>query len=194
MFLAWSGMQLEEVALIDDLDDQLLDIVGLVRIVGHQASPATFPSDRPCLRSGTIGGFSLLLEGRKPNRRRVIISASTSFSNERSATPDLVVCVIAPPSSSAVTSSCVTVFTTSGPVTNMYEESLTMKMKSVIAGEYTAPPAQGPMISGDLGNDAGGQDVPLEDVGITAQRGDAFLDARAAGVVQPDHRRADLHA
>ena len=53
----------------------------------------------------------------------------------------------APPSSSAVTSSCVTVFTTSGPVTNMYELSFTMKMKSVIAGEYTAPPAHGPMIS-----------------------------------------------
>ncbi|MNW03695.1 hypothetical protein D3C71_1996670 [compost metagenome] len=58
----------------------------------------------------------------------------------------MVVCVSAPPSSSAVTSSWVTVFTTSGPVTNMYDESLTMKMKSVIAGEYTAPPAQGPMI------------------------------------------------
>ena len=55
-------------------------------------------------------------------------------------------CVSAPPRSSALTSSCVTVFTTSGPVTNMYELSLTMKMKSVIAGEYTAPPAHGPMI------------------------------------------------
>jgi hypothetical protein len=42
---------------------------------------------------------------------------------------------MAPPSSSAVISSWVTVFTTSGPVTNMYEESFTMKMKSVIAGE-----------------------------------------------------------
>jgi hypothetical protein len=28
----------------------------------------------------------------------------------------------------------------------MEEESFTMKMKSVMAGEYTAPPAQGPMI------------------------------------------------
>ena len=53
--------------------------------------------------------------------------------------------VRAPPSSSWVTSSWVTVFTTSGPVTNMYDESFTMKMKSVIAGEYTAPPAHGPM-------------------------------------------------
>ena len=62
-----------------------------------------------------------------------------------SATPLLVVWVIAPPSSSALTSSCVTVFTTSGPVTNMYELSFTMKMKSVNAGEYTAPPADGPI-------------------------------------------------
>ncbi|CAA9482490.1 MAG: hypothetical protein AVDCRST_MAG12-1595 [uncultured Rubrobacteraceae bacterium] len=36
---------------------------------------------------------------------------------------------------------------TSGPVMNMCEVSFTMKMKSVIAGEYTAPPAHGPMIS-----------------------------------------------
>ncbi len=40
--------------------------------------------------------------------------------------------------------SWVTVFTTLGPVTNMREVRRTMKMKSVIAGEYTAPPAQGP--------------------------------------------------
>ncbi|EXI81224.1 MAG: hypothetical protein AW10_01238 [Candidatus Accumulibacter appositus] len=67
-------------------------------------------------------------------KRRSIIKASTSFSKARSATPDLLVCVTAPPSSSAVTSSWVTVLTTSGPVTNMYDESLTMKMKSVIDG------------------------------------------------------------
>ncbi len=43
--------------------------------------------------------------------------------------------------------SCVTVFTTFGPVTNMYDDPSTMKVKSVIAGEYTAPPAHGPMIN-----------------------------------------------
>ena len=42
-----------------------------------------------------------------------------SFSKATSATPDLVVWVTAPPSSSWVTTSLVTVFTTSGPVTNM---------------------------------------------------------------------------
>src|SRR3982750_4723787 len=61
------------------------------------------------------------------------------------ATPDFDACVDAPPSSSNVTSSPVTVFTTSGPVMNMYEVPSTMRTKSVIAGEYTAPPAHGPI-------------------------------------------------
>jgi hypothetical protein len=60
-----------------------------------------------------------LFSGRKSIRRRTSISASTSFSNAPSATLDLRVWVLAPPSSSAVTTSLVTVFTTSGPVTNM---------------------------------------------------------------------------
>ncbi len=58
-----------------------------------------------------------------------------SFSKAPSAMAERVVCTEAPPSSSGVTVSLVTVFTTSGPVTNMYEVSRTMKMKSVIAGE-----------------------------------------------------------
>ena len=65
-----------------------------------------------------------LLEARLPRRRR-----------RTCATPDFVACVIAPPSSSWVTSSPVTVFTTSGPVMNMCDVPFTMKMKSVIAGE-----------------------------------------------------------
>ena len=71
---------------------------------------------------------------------RVLASASTSFSKATCATPDLEVCVCAPPSCSWVISSCVTDLTTSGPVTKRYEESLTMNVKSVMAGEYTAPP------------------------------------------------------
>ena len=63
------------------------------------------------------------------------------------ATPLVALCVIAPPRSCLETSSCVTVLMTSGPVMNMYEVSRVMKIKSVIAGEYTAPPAHGPMIA-----------------------------------------------
>ena len=60
-----------------------------------------------------------LLAGKKSISRRICNRHSTSFSKAPSETPDLVVCTEAPPSSSAVTTSLVTVFTTSGPVTNM---------------------------------------------------------------------------
>ena len=36
---------------------------------------------------------------------------------------------------------------TSGPVMYMYDVFFTMKIQSVSAGEYTAPPAVGPMIA-----------------------------------------------
>ena len=45
------------------------------------------------------------------------------------------------------TSSCVTVLMTSGPVTKRYEVFSVMNTKSVMAGEYTAPPAHGPRIA-----------------------------------------------
>ena len=48
--------------------------------------------------------------------------------------PERTLWVMAPPSSSLVTSSWVTVLITSGPVTNMYAVSFTMTLKSVMAG------------------------------------------------------------
>ena len=71
---------------------------------------------------------------------------SSSFSAAKWATPLLVACTLAPPSSSDVTVSPVTLFTTAGPVRNMYDVFFTMMVKSVNAGEYTAPPAHGPKI------------------------------------------------
>ena len=59
--------------------------------------------------------------------------------------------VRAPPSSSNSTSSPVTVRMTSGPVMNMCEVPSTITVKSVMAGEYTAPPAHGPMTSESCG-------------------------------------------
>ena len=68
---------------------------------------------------GRSGTSSLFDSGRKSKKSRATSSASMSFSSARSATEVLVVWVIAPPSSSCVTISLVTVLTTSGPVTNM---------------------------------------------------------------------------
>ena len=46
---------------------------------------------------------------------------------------------------------------------------------------------------GNLGHHARGHDVALEHVGIARERGDAFLNARTARVVQADDRCAVLH-
>ena len=45
----------------------------------------------------------------------------------------------------------------------------------------------------DLRHDTGCEDVAQEDVGVAAERHDAFLDPRAAGIVETDDRRTDLH-
>ena len=45
----------------------------------------------------------------------------------------------------------------------------------------------------DLRHDARRQRVAQEDVGVAAERDDALLDPRSAGIVEPDDRRADLH-
>src|SRR4029077_5465347 len=96
---------------------------------------------------GENGGGSRLFCGRDESRERAASREGPSPLAVKCATPDFDACVAAPPSSSNVTSSPVTVFTTSGPVMNMYDEPSTMNTKSVIAGEYTAPPAHGPMTS-----------------------------------------------
>ena len=49
------------------------------------------------------------------------------------------------------------------------------------------------MIRLSCGTTPRGEHVALEHLGIAAEAGDPLLDARAAAVVEADHRRADLH-
>ena len=65
------------------------------------------------------GASSRLLDGRKPSSSRTSERHSRSSAAAKCATPLFALCVIAPPSSSFVTSSWVTDLMTSGPVTNM---------------------------------------------------------------------------
>ena len=74
-------------------------------------------------------------------------SVDSSPSIAKCATPLFVACVCAPPSSSCVTSSCVTARTTSGPVMYICPLFDSMNTKSMIAGEYTPPPAVGPQLT-----------------------------------------------
>ena len=83
---------------------------------------------------GANGGGSRLFWGRNDSSSRTISRHSCSESAAKCATPERVAWLWAPPSSSIVTSSPVTVLMTSGPVMNMWLVSRTMKMKSVMAG------------------------------------------------------------
>ena len=86
-----------------------------------------------------------------------------------------------------MTSSPVTFFITSGPVMNMWLVSSTIKTKSVMAGEYTAPPAHGPTTTEIWGTTPGSQHVAVEDVGVAGQGDDALLNPRPARVVDADY-------
>ena len=126
-------------------------------------------------------------------KRRSCSSASTSFSKARSATPERVVWVTAPPSSSCghrlvrhrlhhVGAGDEHV----GAVLHHEDEVGHRRRIDRAAGA-------GPHDQRHLRHHARGQHVALEHLGIAGERGDALLDARAAAVIEADHRRAHLH-
>ena len=61
------------------------------------------------------------------------------------------------------------------------------------SGGVHGPAGAGAHDHGDLRDDAGGEHVLLEDVGVPAERVDAFLDTGTAGVVQADDGGTDEH-
>ena len=93
------------------------------------------------------GAVSILFDGKKLINLLISAIHASSFDDTKWATPLVLLCVMAPPNASAVTSSPVTVFITCGPVINIWLVLSTINMKSIIAGEYTAPPAHGPIIA-----------------------------------------------
>ena len=85
--------------------------------------------------AGLRGGSSWLFSGMNDSSSRIMSRHSSSSPQAKWAQPERALWVMAPPRSSLVTSSWLTVLITSGPVMNMYEVSLTMNTKSVMAGE-----------------------------------------------------------
>jgi hypothetical protein len=66
-----------------------------------------------------MGGSSVLFDGMKLKSSRICAMLARSSGAVRCATPLFEACAEAPPSVSLLTSSCVTVLMTSGPVMNM---------------------------------------------------------------------------
>ena len=106
---------------------------GLLALSGTTSSSAS-SARLDGSRVTRTGGSSTLLLGRYASSSRTAMMQAGSLSNVKWEMPDVPPWMSAPPSCSKLTSSCVTVFTTLGPVTNMYETPRTMNTKSVIAG------------------------------------------------------------
>ena len=135
MFVRVVLVDLEELAVVDDPADHVAHVVGLVRAVGHDVVELGVLAERVVGRLDPRRGLEVVLGQEREQVARVLEArvlvvggevgharlASCGTSRRR-----------APRTS---TSSPVTVLITSGPVMNMCEVSLTMKMKSVIAGE-----------------------------------------------------------
>ena len=100
---------------------------------------------------------------------------------------------IAPPSSSNVTSSPVTVLMISGPGDEHLRDFLGHQDEIGDRRRVDGTAGAGSRDQAQLRDDAAGLDVAPKDFGITAERNDALLNARAAGIVDPDHRRTGAH-
>ncbi len=185
-------LDLEEVALVDDLQDQLLHVVGLVRVVGDQRVERAVLAVGAVEASAARARPTCCWSGRKSIRRRICSSASTSFSKAPSAIDGL----------GGVDLGAAELFGRHRLVGHglhhvgagdehvarvlHHEDEVGHGGRIDVAARARAHD------DGDLRDDARGQHVAQEHLAVAAERGDALLDARAAGIEQADDRRAVL--
>ncbi len=186
-------LDLEEIALVGDLQDQLLHVVGRVRRSPAPACRGSAPPGPARRRTAAPAAARGSTSGRKSTSRRTSISATRSFSKAPSATEDFVVWVRAPPE---LLGGDDLVGHRLHHVRPGHEHVGRVAHHEDEVGHrrrIDRPAGAGPHDHADLRDHPARQDVALEDVGIAGERRHPLLDARAARVVQPDHRRAVLH-
>ena len=135
----------------------------------------------------------MLLPGRNPSSSRMSSRQSRSSATAKCATPLFALCVIAPPRSSFDDVLVRDRLDDVGPghehVARALDHHREVGDRRRVDGAARARPHDGR----DLRNDARGQRVAEEDVGVSRQRHHAFLDPRPARVVETHHRRALSH-
>ena len=185
-------LHLEEVAVVDDARDDILDVVGLRRIGGHDGvERCVFPIGR------VVGGAA---------RRRIEIVRGQKAEQLAQHGQALLIVV------------CQEVSNTGNLVMRGRAAQLFLRDFFVRHGadhvrtgdehvrglvDHEDEVGDGRRVdsaagawahdSGKLRHHTGGERVAQEDVCVAGEGNDALLDARAAGVVQPDNGRADAH-
>ncbi len=184
-------LDLEEVRLVDDLEDQLLDVVGLVRVVGDQRV------EREVLAVGAVLGrqerharlvvrgqevheaadlqqrLDVVVVGAVGDRRlgRVHLGAAELLGRHRLVGHGLHDVGAGDEHVARVAH---------------HEDEVGHGRRVDVAARAR------PHDDGDLRDDARGQHVAQEHLAVAAERVDAFLDARAAGIEEADDRGAVL--
>src|SRR5215208_5837961 len=136
-------LNLEELPVVDHSLYGTSNVVGALGGVGDQTRQVLVHPLRIVGGPEVRGALQIILR-QEGEQVAHVVEAGLLVGRRKVGYTDLVLWVAAPPRSSKETSSPVTLFMTSGPVMNMWLVSSTMNTKSVMAGEYTAPPAQGP--------------------------------------------------
>ena len=191
--LGKAGGNLEEIALVDDKLNDLLHLVGLIRVVRDDRVQLFFHSIRLVLGLDERRILHIVRRNKAEKPADEIQTLLFVFAGEVGNSTDRSMSVLRRQVCSKVTSSWVTALMTFGPVMNILLVSLTMRMKSVIAGEYTAPTGAGPHYGRDLWYDAGGQCIAQKEVRVSTQADNTLLDAGASGVAEADDWGAVLH-
>ncbi len=187
-----AGLGFEEIAFIDDLQNQFTHVIGFVRVGRHQRIERHFlPVERIV---------------RRPHRRRlfVIVRHETHEPAQLPQGVDIVLerlvgnagagCMRNRPAQLLGRDHLVGDRFNDLRPGNEHVGAVFHHEDEIGHGGriYRAAGAR-PHDHGNLRHHAARQNIALEDIGIAGKRGDAFLDARATAVIQPDDRRADLH-
>ena len=192
MLLAQMREVLEELAVVDDLADDLLHVVGLVRAGRQDLAQRGAQAVGVVSRSRRAAAPRGCSEGRKPSRKRTSSRHDFSSGETKVATPDLRGVAHGPAELLErhlfAGDRLDHVGTGDEHVRLLPDHEDEVGHGRRVDGAARARPED----HADLGHHAGRQHVAVEDAAVAGQGDDAFLDAGAGAVVQADHRRAHL--
>ena len=186
-------VHLEEVAVVGDRVDQVEHVVRLVRRRRHQRCRALRPRDRADRRSALRGGSSRLLSGMNDSSSRIsAMHSRVVFDGE---VRDAALLVVRHRAAEVFLGDVLVRHGLDHVGAGHEHVARLLHHHDEVGDRRRVDRAAGARAHdrGDLRHHAGGERVAQEDVGVAAERDDAFLDARAAGVVEADDRRAVAH-
>ncbi len=185
-------MQLEEVAIVHRFNDQFLHVIRLVGVVGHQGVQAHVHAVGRVAATAHRRFFTVV-------ERQVVVEAA----QHQQRFHIVLKCQIGHAAFSGVADGAAELFSGHVFVRHGFHHFragdehvgavLDHEDEVGHGGRVHRAAGAGTHDHADLRHHAAGHHVALEHVGIAAQRSHPFLNARAARVVQTNHRRTDLH-